>query len=191
MTVAGGPDSPGVSLLARVSARTAMPSRIETCIQCGTCGGSCPSASDMDHTPRALFALLRAGLGDQALRSNTPWMCVSCYHCAVRCPQQIHIPDVMYAVKRMSIEEGYRTDPTGADFSATFLGNVERFGRSYEVGLTALHYLRHFPSRLPGMAPMALGLLRHGRMSFTPRRIVGMDQLQAILDRAKELETGP
>lgn len=58
----------------------------------------------MDHTPRALFALLRAGERDTALRSNTPWICVSCYNCVVRCPQDIHITDVMYALKSMAIE---------------------------------------------------------------------------------------
>ena len=40
------------------------------CIQCGTCGGSCPSAEDMDHTPRMLFAMVRAGMRDQALRDG-------------------------------------------------------------------------------------------------------------------------
>ena len=59
---------------------------VEACIQCGTCGGSCPSAAAMDHTPRLLFALVRAGMRDEALRSNTPWMCLSCYFCTVRCP---------------------------------------------------------------------------------------------------------
>ncbi|MBK6710249.1 MAG: 4Fe-4S dicluster domain-containing protein [Chloroflexi bacterium] len=49
------------------------------CIQCGTCGGSCPSGQDMDHTPRQLFAMIRADMRDEVLRSNTPWYCVSCY----------------------------------------------------------------------------------------------------------------
>ena len=60
----------------------------------------------MDHTPRQLFALVRAGLRDEVLRSNTPWMCVSCYFCSVRCPQEIHIPDVMYAIKAIASREG-------------------------------------------------------------------------------------
>jgi heterodisulfide reductase subunit C len=50
-----------LTLLDEVSARTAGISRLEMCIQCGTCGGSCPSAADMDNTPRMLFAMLRAG----------------------------------------------------------------------------------------------------------------------------------
>src|SRR5512142_2116013 len=83
------------NLLEEVAARTAGVSRLEMCIQCGSCGGSCPSAAAMDHTPRMLFAMLRAGMRDEVLHSNTFWMCVSCYHCAVRCPQNIHITDVM------------------------------------------------------------------------------------------------
>jgi len=56
-----------------------------TCLQCGTCGGSCPSGPDMDYTPRALFAMIGAGMEDEVLRSNTPWYCVSCYYCMARC----------------------------------------------------------------------------------------------------------
>ena len=62
-----------------------------------------------------LFAMLRAGLRKEALRSNTPWMCVSCYHCVVRCPQEIHITDVMYTLKGMAIEEGYCQNSTAPD----------------------------------------------------------------------------
>ena len=93
-----------LGLLHEVASRTAGVSRLEMCIQCGTCGGSCPSAEAMDHTPRMLFAMLRAGMREDALKSNTPWICVSCYHCVVRCPQEIHITDVMYALKSMAIE---------------------------------------------------------------------------------------
>lgn len=37
--------------LEEVAAATAGVSRLEMCIQSGTCGGSCPSGPDMDHTP--------------------------------------------------------------------------------------------------------------------------------------------
>ena len=92
-------------------------SRLEACIQCGTCGGSCPSYADMDHTPRQIFALIRAGARDKVMDSNTPWMCVSCYLCAVRCPQQIHIPDVMYALKAKATQEDRVPSHVAPDFS--------------------------------------------------------------------------
>ena len=174
--------------LREVIAATAGDSRLGCCIQCGTCGGSCPSATDMDHTPRMLFAMIRAGLRDEVLRSSTPWMCVSCYFCAVRCPQEVHIPDVMYAVKAIATRDGVVPDSTAPDFSRTFVANIHRYGRSYEVGLAAKHYLRHYPLRLPGMAPMGIAMVTKGRMGFTPHRIRGVAGLRAILARAEELE---
>jgi heterodisulfide reductase subunit C len=163
---------------------------LEMCIQCGTCGGSCPSSADMDHTPRMLFAMIRAGMREAVLRSNTPWMCVSCYHCVVRCPQDVHIADVMYTLKSMAIQEKLYKDSTAPDFSQTFVDMVENYGRSYEFGLATRHYLKHYPLRLPSMAPMGFGMLSKRRMDITPKRIEGIDQLKTILDRAKQLENG-
>lgn len=132
--------------------------------------------------------MIRAGYRDEALSSNTPWICVSCYHCVVRCPQEVHIPDVMYTLKGMAIKEKLYRDSTAPDFSQTFVGMVESYGRSYELGLATRHYLKHFPLRLPGMAPMGLGMLSKKRMNLTPNKIEGIDQLKTILARAKELE---
>lgn len=177
-----------LTLLDEVSHRTAGVSRLEMCIQCGSCGGSCPSSADMNHTPRMLFAMLRAGMRQDALMSNTPWICVSCYHCVVRCPQNVHIADVMYTLKGMAIEAKLYQDTTAPDFSKTFVNMVEEFGRSFEFGLATRHYLRHFPLRLPSMAPMGLGMLTKKRMTIRPKRIKDIKQLQAILKRAKEVE---
>jgi len=135
-----------------------------------------------------LFALVRAGERAEVLSSNTPWMCLSCYHCQVRCPQEIAIPDVMYAIKTIAEREHTYPSSVGPDFSGVFVGQARRFGRSWEMGLTARHYLRHFLSRLPGMAPMAFGLFRHGRIGLLPHQIKDKKGLSAILSRADEIE---
>ena len=163
---------------------------LERCLQCGTCGGSCPSGPDMEYTPRAIFAMIAAGMKDQVLRSNTPWYCVSCYYCTVRCPQEIHITDIMYTLKRMAIKEGFYADSTAADapdFSKTFIDFVESNGRSFELGLATRFHLRHRPLDAVRMAPMALDMLRKGRMDLMPKQIKNIKQLQAILTEAKEL----
>ena len=175
----------------RVVAATPGDPHLEMCIQCGTCGGSCPSGADMDHTPRALFAMINAGMVDKVLSSNTPWYCVSCYYCMVRCPQEIHITDVMYTLKRMSIQEGLYQKSTASDapgFSQTFIDYVENYGRSFELGLATRYHLSHHPMDMMKMAPMGLGMLRKGRMDLTPKKIKGLDQLKSILAKAKELE---
>lgn len=166
-------------------------SHLDRCIQCGTCGGSCPSGPDMDHTPRAIFAMIDAGMEKEVLHSNTPWYCVSCYFCTVRCPQDIHITDVMYTLKRMSIQKGlYHELEAGnaPEFSENFIYMVEHFGRSFELGLVTRHYLMHRPLDAIKKTGFGLGMFTRGRLDIVPNRIKNMNQLRAILDKAKELD---
>jgi heterodisulfide reductase subunit C len=163
-------------------------SKLITCVQCGTCGGSCPSGPDMDHTPRQLFALINAGKRDVVLRSNTPWYCVACYYCTVRCPKEIPITEIMYAIKRLSVQKKAFDDSKAPDFSKVFIRWVEEFGRSFEVGLMGVHMIRHNPLGAFKIADMAVGMITKNRMAFVPTRIRGMSGLKRILAKAKELE---
>lgn len=189
-TAAAVSAAPTVSFFDEVIAATPGDPRLELCLQCGTCGGSCPSGPDMDHTPRALFAMIAAGMKEAVLRSNTPWYCVSCYYCIVRCPQEVHITDIMYTLKRLAIKEGFYRDSTASEapeFSRTFIDYVENYGRSFELGLATRYHLRYHPLDAVKMAPMAIDLFRRGRMDLTPKQIKGIGQLKAILAKAKEL----
>lgn len=177
-----------VRLMERVAADTPGGERLKLCLQCGTCGGSCPSGPDMDQTPRALFALLMAGDDETVLRSNAPWYCVSCYHCTVRCPQAIPITDVMYALRRASLRAGLADDTDAPDFSETFIGYVEKYGRSFELGLATRYHLTHSPLQKIGHGPMALGMMFKDRLGLRPKRIEGLAQLKAILAKAKHME---
>lgn len=142
----------------------------------------------MDHTPRQLFAMIRAGMEGEVLSSNTPFYCVSCYFCMVRCPQEVHITDIMYTLKRMAIAGNYVTTKAASDLSQSFIGDVEKYGRSFEFGLATRQFLRHHPRDVLKVAPMGLGMLTRGRMDLTPHRIEGIDELRAILRRAKALD---
>ena len=178
----------GKTLIEWVENRTPGDSRLGMCIQCGTCGGSCPSGQDMDHTPRQLFAMLRAEMEDAVLESNTPWFCVSCYLCTVRCPQNVKITDIMYTLKTLAVARGKSHANIARDFSETFIGYVERFGRSFEFGLATRHTISHMPTSLPGTVELGMGMLTKGRMDMTPHKIENINQLHKILTRAKELE---
>ena len=145
----------------------------------------------MENTPRQLFAMISADMVDRVLKSNAPWYCVSCYYCMVRCPQDVAITDLMYTLKRFSLRSGKSQQSTAKDapgFSETFINIVENYGRSFELGLAAIYHLRHHPLDLPKMAPMGLGMMRRGRMDMTPKRIKGLENLKAIIRKAKELE---
>ena len=165
--------------------------RLNRCIQCGSCGGSCPNGPDMDRTPRGVFALIADGQRNKALSSNTMWYCVSCYRCAVRCPQEIHITDLMYSLKRLAVAEGvceHRTFHDASGFAGTFVELVERYGRSFELGLAAKHHLRCHPLDAAKMAPFGYNMLKRGRLDLRPKKIEGIRQLQSILARAREIE---
>ena len=52
--------------------------KLFSCIQCGTCSGMCPLSPYMDHTPRQIVAMIRAGFRGEVLSSYTTWLCASC-----------------------------------------------------------------------------------------------------------------
>ena len=188
MALDTGQPSPPRTFFEEVMARTPGGEALRLCLQCGTCGGSCPSGEDMDHSPRRIFAMVEANMKDRVLRSNTPWYCVSCYYCAERCPQKIPVTDIMYTLKRMAIDEGLYEDRDAPDWSQTFIGMVEQYGRSYELGLATRYHLTHRPLGKIGLGTFALDMLRRDRLALTPSSVEKIDQLTAILDKAKELE---
>ncbi len=164
-------------------------SGIINCIQCGSCSGTCPASEDMTHTPRHLFAMIASEKRDEVLSSNTFWYCVSCYQCVVRCPREVKITDIMYALKRKAIRSGLflDSDSISVGFSGRFMDYVEDYGRSFEFGLATRHNLRYRPLDAMKMAPMGLGMLRRGRMDLTPKRIDNLKDFQKILMKAREL----
>ncbi len=179
--------SPPQTFFEEVMANTPGGEALRLCLQCGTCGGSCPSGEDMDYSPRRIFAMVEANMKEKVLRSNTPWYCVSCYYCMERCPQEIPITDLMYTLKRMAVAEGLFRESDAPDWSKTFIGMVELFGRSFELGLATRYHLTHHPLGKIGLGTLAMDMLRRDRLALTPNSIKNMSQLKAILTKAKEL----
>jgi len=156
---------------------------VRTCTQCGTCSASCPLSDYMDHTPRQLAALLRAGEFAVAIRSESIWACTSCYECTVNCPAQIPLTEVIYGLKRASIRGGVyaRQLPTPV-LARQFVSWVGSRGRSSETWLSVALYLRTSPLKLVHYAPVALRLVRLGRLSLRPETVRQAAQLRKMLD---------
>ena len=177
----------GSAFLREIVADTPGGERIVHCLQCGSCGGSCPSGPDMEYTPRALFAMINAGQRDEVLAANTMWACVSCYFCTTRCPQNIPITDIMYALKRLSIREQRYKNTDAPALAKAFTDFVDKYGRSFEFGLATKYHLLNRPLQMMKMGPMGVAMFTRGRMSLVPTKIKQIDQLQAIIKKAKEL----
>lgn len=165
---------------------------LRLCIQCGTCSGSCPNADKMEHTPRELVAMVRAGMWEEVLSSNSMWFCLSCYLCTVRCPRGIKLTDLMHALESMAIRHGVmsRTRTFTPLMYRSFSDFVYGIGSVQEMGFMAWFYLlSRNPLRAVRMLPLGISLLRHGRMPVKARRLKpeAERQLRAILDKAEIL----
>jgi heterodisulfide reductase subunit D len=86
--------------------------KLYTCMQCGTCSSSCPTAHAMDFTPRQLWQMMRLGMEEQVVNSQTFWLCTVCKSCQVRCPRGISLTDVMVSLKEYAVQRGVNV-PTG------------------------------------------------------------------------------
>ena len=162
---------------------------IKKCIQCGSCTGSCPVSYTMDITPREIIALFRARDLESILSSRTIWICASCYACTVRCPQGVQVTDILYALKRMAIEQKIFPKRFPAySLSKSFVYLANRFGRSYEPGLIVAYFLKTDPFNLLGMIPMFLKLFFKGRIGITPKKIKGTKKFSNILQEAEIME---
>ena len=157
---------------------------IKTCLQCGTCSGSCPAVEFMDHSPREIIGMIRAGLKEDVLDSNTYWTCASCYYCTVRCPAEIDIAEMMYALKRYSMWKGqHKEGLVGPVFSETFVKMIINSGRSWEP-ILGLAYLPMFSPKdivLEGL--MATGLILSGKLPLLPKSVKRLKNLQQVVRR--------
>jgi heterodisulfide reductase subunit C len=147
---------------------------LRRCIQCGTCSSTCPMSIYMDHTPRRIIAMTRAGFRSDVLKSNTIWLCASCYSCTVECPKQIKVTDVMYALKRRAIEDKvYPRHLPIPVLAREFFKSVWATGRSNEGRTVTLTWLKTSPWRLLRQAGLGLKLLRRGRLTLRTERMAG------------------
>ncbi len=81
---------------------------IKRCFACGTCSAGCPVTNIADeYSPRRIIRQVLLGMRDEVLRSPVLWLCVMCYRCYARCPQQVNFTDVMQALRHLAIRDGY------------------------------------------------------------------------------------
>ena len=159
-------------------------SPINTCIQCGTCSATCPVAPFMDYTPRRLIGMINANYKDEVLASNTFWYCASCYHCTVRCPREIDIAGVMYALKRYSMwKNQYKAGLIGPVFSETFVKTIVNSGRSYEPVLATTYLFSMGIQEFIAEAQTATNLMLKGRLPILPPRIKRLKNFRRMLGR--------
>lgn len=107
----------------------AMGERLNQCYQCTKCTAGCPIAEiDENYNPRRLMRMAILGMREEVLKSPELWMCLQCYTCQERCPQDVKISEVITVLKNIAFEAGHA--PTGIVMGAKLIADK---GRLYEI----------------------------------------------------------
>jgi len=163
--------------------------RVLSCIQCGTCTSTCPVNTVFGHSPRQLFLMVRNGKKKEVLNDLTPWICASCYKCTVNCPAQIKITEVMYKLKRMSIQNNLVTKKLDTHlFYSAFISQVMKYGRNYEIGLMLKYMTFHHPINLIKQTPVGIKMMMSGSLPIVPDKIKKLNEFRKIVNHAIRLE---
>ena len=87
---------------------------LELCYACGTCVSKCmiQQKVEPDYNPRRLLRMVMEGMQEEAFTSATTWLCSECDLCYEACPQEIHISQVIAAVKQLAVDAGYSSPLT-------------------------------------------------------------------------------
>jgi heterodisulfide reductase subunit C len=157
---------------------------VKTCIQCGTCSASCPTAHLMDTPIRKLVKLVLEGEKKAALESRSIWLCTSCLLCTVRCPRNIRPMAVVAALKSIYEDEGLKC--RDSVFEGIFARQIRNYGRISEVLLSAEYMIRS-PSSAVQIMSFGAELVPKGKIELSfeaakGERIEGIEEVKRIFE---------
>ncbi len=80
---------------------------LQMCYACGTCVSRCIIPwRDPAYNPRRVFHKVILGMRHEVFEDMTLWNCTACDLCYPACPQQIHISEVIGALRQLALEAG-------------------------------------------------------------------------------------
>ena len=164
---------------------------VQTCIQCGTCTGSCPNAFAMDQTPRQLWRMVLMGQKDVIFQSKTFALCSSCYYCTLRCPRGLLLTEAMGALKQIASREKLAKYRQSSLFYKSFIKSVRNHGRVREMEFMTLYFTSMKNPFVPfRFAALGMRLMLKKKISLQiPSK--GKRPLEAIFRKIEELEERP
>lgn len=161
---------------------------IQSCIQCGTCTGSCPNEFAMDHTPRQLWRMVMIGQKNEIFHSRTFNLCSSCYSCALRCPRGLPLTDAMHQLKLIAVKEKLPEYRESNLFYKSFLDSVHRHGRVREMNMMTQYFLSLTdPIVVIKFASLGLKLISKRKLALHMGS-KGDRPLDALFKKVEELE---
>ena len=82
---------------------------LDVCFSCGTCVSKCmiQQKIEPEYNPRKLIRMVMLGMREEAFANPTTWLCSACDLCYSACPQEIHISEVIGAVRQLAVKAGH------------------------------------------------------------------------------------
>lgn len=163
-------------------------SMVSACMQCGTCTGSCPNASEMDLTPRKMWRLVMLGRLAPVMASRTFILCSDCYTCTLRCPRGLPLTEAMEALKGIAFSLKEARHRGSRVFYEQFIKTVRRHGRIREMEFMTRYFTAvRSPTAPLRFAPLGLKLMRKGKVELGGGKAENAP-LDALFDKVAELD---
>lgn len=159
--------------------------RVEMCYHCHKCTAGCPIVQEMTYGPDQILRMVKIGQSDALMRSRDIWLCVGCYTCTTRCPNDLDIAAIMDGLRQIAIARGYPVmERDTILFHRLFLGVVERLGRSHEGVMLGLFKIL---SSVPLFNDMraGIGLFLRGKVPLLPPKTKAAREVRKIFKLAK------
>ncbi len=138
---------------------------VKTCIQCGTCTGSCPNVEFMDLTPRKMWRLLLTDHLGPLFASKTFIMCSSCYYCTLRCPRGLELTWAMGLLKQAAARMDLKPYKRSNRFYKAFMDSVEQHGRVREMAFMTQYFIAMKNPFIPlEFTPLGFKLMSKGKI---------------------------
>ena len=78
------------------------------CYQCGTCTSDCPIAKRVEEfRPRNIARLVMYGQKERLMEGDLLYLCAGCYTCYEHCPQEVHVSEIVSALRKISLDDGH------------------------------------------------------------------------------------
>ena len=154
---------------------------VSECYQCFRCTNGCPVARDMDIVPHRIIGLIVAGERERVLSSSSPWTCLQCAACSIRCPNGIDIARVFTTLRQLSVASGMAVHTDIHDFDALMIDSISRHGRMYELGtviryrLSRGEYLKQYR--------VGIGMAKKRRIGLFPHNTADRKSIRSIIKK--------
>lgn len=168
--------------------------KVQACMQCGTCTGSCPNSFAMDLTPRQLWRLVQLGEKDEIFNSKTFYLCSACYYCTLRCPRGLPLTETMSALKRLAAAQGISRYKQSSNFYGTFMDTVRRYGRVREMEFINRYFLSMKNPFFPisaGFMSIGLKLMKKRKIALEMPKLFGEGRFDRLFRKIEDLEARP